>query len=227
MAARYTPWYGFVRGFVRVFYFQASGGFSIYGLENVPLEGPLIVAPNHSSNLDPPATACSINRQITFMAKSELFKVPILGALIRSLGSFPVHRGETDTEAIRLTLRLLSEGKAVLVFPEGTRGDGKNLGSVNRGIAMLAKRSGAPVLPVGIVGTHRKLPRGRAFSGFGRTTVRYGKPLCYGDFAEGRRDSEARDLFTQAWEKAVVALCGQSGLDLARAEATRERAPSP
>lgn len=207
-------WYWFVRWAVRVFFFRLSGGFRIVGTANVPRSGPLIVSPNHVSNLDPPAIACSIPRMITFMAKSELFKVPIFGPLIRSLGSFPVHRGEADTEAIRLALRLLGEGRAVLVFPEGTRGDGEELLPFNRGAALLAKRSGAPVLPVGIVGTHRKMPKCVSFSKWGPTYVAFGEPLTYAQFTIQGQEKAAKDAFTSELQRRILDLCASGGLEL-------------
>jgi 1-acyl-sn-glycerol-3-phosphate acyltransferase len=205
---RFTPWYGFVRGLVRIGFFKLTGGLSTVGESNVPLEGPLIVASNHVSNLDPPAVACTLPRQIAFMAKAELFRVPVFGSLIRSLGSFPVHRGEADTEAMRLAIRLLSEGRAVLVFPEGTRGDGVTLGEFNRGVGLLAKRSRAKVLPVGIAGTHRKMPKGRLCPRFGRVRVAFGVPFT---FDEAGADREA---FTSELRRRILALCAEQGLAL-------------
>jgi len=210
MAASDT-WYWFVRNLVRVVYFRGTGGLTILGLENVPLEGPLIVAPNHVSELDPPAIACTIPRKIAFMSKEELFRNRLLGGLIRSLNAFPVRRGEGDTEAIRKTLAKLAEGEAVLVFPEGTRGDGVTMGPITRGVGMLAKRSGAPVLPVGIAGTHRKFPRGKSVPGWGRTTVAFGKPLRFEDYG--------RETFADALAEAVRQQCGYAGLELKAARA--------
>lgn len=195
--------------------FILPGGLRVVGRENVPMEGPLIVSPNHTSNLDPPAAAVSVGRQVTFMAKAALFRVPVLGPLIRSLGAFPVQRGTADTEALRLTYKLLGEGRAVLVFPEGTRGDGKTLLPVSRGIAMIARRSGAPVLPVAIVGNHRRMPKGRPIPGFGRTTVAFGTPLRFEDFSEGRSEKEAGEALAAAWMEQIVELLAKHGMRVA------------
>src|SRR5436190_18063312 len=161
MPAERSAWYAFVLRLVRNGFFRlVTGGLRSIGEENIPKTGAVIFAPNHVSNLDPPAIACGTNkRQLAFMAKEELFKGPF-GKLIASVGAFPVRRGEGDTEAIRKTIALLEEGRAVLVFPEGTRGDGKQLGPINRGVAMLAKRTNATVLPIGVVGTHVVAPKG-------------------------------------------------------------------
>lgn len=216
-------WYGFVRWVVRIFFFRGTGGFSILGLENVPLTGPLIVSPNHVSHLDPPATACSMPRPITFMAKAELFDHKLFGWLIRSLGSFPVRRGEGDTEAIRTALKLLEQGKAVLMFPEGTRGGGTRLLPFNKGVAMIAKRSGAQVLPVGISGTHRRWPKGGKLK-WGKVTVAYGKPFKFEEVAKGETEAEKRESFSRTLEERILELCRVGGYEPAPSPKEAEKA---
>ena len=219
-------WYRFIRWIVRWGFFWLGGGFRIHGRENVPKDGPLLVAPIHVSNLDPPATACAMPRPITFMAKSELFK-GIFGKLIQSLGAFPVHRGEADTEAIRLALELLKQGRAVLIFPEGTRGNGREIQPMTTGVALLAKRSGAAVLPVGIAGTHKRFPKGKAIPGFGRVSVRFGPVLRYADFTAEFGEKPGREAFLKALSDSLIALCGEDGLSLApTADGTTETTKS-
>lgn len=212
-------WFAFARWATKVFFFGSRGGISSVGEENIPKTGGLLVAPNHVSNFDPPAVACGTRvRPLRFMAKEELFKGPF-GALISSLGAFPVKRGEGDTEAIRKSLEMLEAGDALLVFPEGSRGDGKTLGSINRGVAMMAKRTGVPVLPVGIIGTHITGPKG----GGGKKhpmVVAYGKPFTYAETATGKNERENRDLFAAELERRIIALCAAHGLPLKGAEST-------
>jgi 1-acyl-sn-glycerol-3-phosphate acyltransferase len=228
MPGQNSAWYAFVRWLVRTLYFGlVTGGMRSVGEENVPRTGAVIVAPNHVSNLDPPITACGTKRQIAFMAKEQLFK-GIFGKLIASLGAFPVRRGEGDTESIRKAIALLEEGRALLVFPEGTRGDGGTMLPINRGVGMLAKRTGAQVVPVGIAGTHMVMPRGKK----GRRhpiTITYGRPFTYKEIAEGHSDKEARDLFAQELENRIRALCASGGLELKSAlSAPRSEAyPAP
>ena len=213
MSGRHPTWFAFVRWLVKTFFFTAKGGLKGVGLENIPKSGALIVAPLHVSHLDPPAVACGCKRRLRFMAKEELFKVPVFGGLISSLGAFPVKRGEGDTEAIRRTIALLEEGEAVLVFPEGTRGDGVTMGAINKGVALFAKKSGAPVLPVGVIGTHIVMPRG----GKGKRhkmVVAYGKPFTYASVAEGLSEREAKIAFAQRLESEIRSLCASHGLEL-------------
>lgn len=212
------PWYWFVKTLARIFAFELSGGLTIIGLENLPLEGPVIVAPNHLSYFDPPIVAATVPRKVAFMAKEELFRVPVIGWIVKSLNSFPVRRGEGDTEAIRETLERLAAGKLVLVFPEGTRGNGRELGPFNRGVAMLAKRSGAAVVPVGISGTERKLGKSASNPKWAHSTIVFGQPLFYKDFDD-------RDGFTQALRAAVHAACLRAGLPLTDAPDIPETTP--
>lgn len=213
MRAERSSWYAFVIRIVRNGFFRLiTGGLRSVGGENVPSEGAVIFAPNHVSNLDPPAVACGNDkRQLAFMAKEELFK-GIFGKLIASVGAFPVRRGEGDTESVRRTIALLQEGRAVLVFPEGTRGDGKRLLPFNRGVAMLAKRTNALVLPIGVVGTHIVAPRGGKGLKRHPITIAYGRPFTYAEIASGATEKENRDRFAAELERRILELCASQGL---------------
>jgi len=136
---------------------------SAVGTELVPRDGPLLLASNHSSLLDPPLIGSVLPRELDYMAKTGLFSIPGFGGLIRKLNAHPVDRTGSDSAALRLALRLLGDGRALLVFPEGTRGAEGRLGPAHAGAGMLAALSGAPVLPVYIQGSGRALPRGAVF----------------------------------------------------------------
>lgn len=201
----------------------AKGAFLFFGgvrgihKERVPKMGPLIVAPIHVSHFDPPAVACGCPRVLRFMAKEELFK-GFLGWLIRSVGAFPVRRGESDTESIRLTISFLEKGEAVLVFPEGTRGDAVHLQPLNKGVALLAKRTGALVIPVGVVGTHLALPRGRSKPRRAKMKIIWGNPATYSELAMGPDGKETRDHFAAELSRRMVALCAEHGFVLSLPE---------
>jgi 1-acyl-sn-glycerol-3-phosphate acyltransferase len=123
------------------------------GEEHVPEAGPVILASNHRSNMDPVVLACAVRRPVTFMAKAELFVGP-LGWILRWIGQFPVRRGGIDREALRRTEAVLARGSVLGLFPEGTRGDGR-FASVHPGLAYIVVRQRCPVLPVAIFGTQR------------------------------------------------------------------------
>lgn len=175
-------WYWFVRNAVRYGFFGPLGGLRVRGLENVPSDGPLIVASNHVSFADPPVVSCSMPRAVHFMAKEELFKPPVFGPLIASLKAFPVSRGAGDKAAIKKALEVLAQGHALLVFPEGTRGDGEELLPFQSGVALLAKRSGANVLPFGICGSRKLLPKGKSLPRWSPVTAHIGQPLTWEEF---------------------------------------------
>jgi 1-acyl-sn-glycerol-3-phosphate acyltransferase len=210
-------WYLIVLQLARFIYFLL-GGYRGFQKHNVPKSGGVIIAPIHLSHLDPPLVACVTRRQLRFMAKEELFK-GALGWLIRSLGAFPVKRGEGDTESIRLAIGALEAGEAVLMFPEGTRGDGKTLGALNKGVAMIAKRTGAPVVPISINGTHLALPKGSKKLRRASFRIRFGEPLLYSEVARGATEKENRELFLDELARRLITLSAENGLPLAMPEA--------
>ena len=129
----------------------------------MPLQGPLVVVANHGSHLDPPLLGHALGRPVAFMAKAELFQIPILGSIIRACGAYPVKRGASDREAIRTATARLEEGWAIGVFLDGTRQTDGRVNQPRPGAALLAARSGAPLLPVAIINSHRALGAGRGW----------------------------------------------------------------
>ena len=124
----------------------------IHGKENVPENGPLIVVANHLNFVDPPLLSASIPRRITFMAKEELFRSRGR-AVVRAFGAFPVRRGKLDRQAIRQAMRVIEHNHVLGLFPEGKRSQNHEIGEAEFGVAFIALRSGAPVLPIGISGS--------------------------------------------------------------------------
>lgn len=130
----------------------------VYGLENIPSE-PCIVASNHRSHLDPPVLNAVFPEPLKFLAKEELFKVPILGRLLPHMGALPVRRGSGDLEVLELAMELMHFGCKICIFPEGTRANPGEFLKPKLGVGFLAIKCQKPVLPVYIDGTDKVLPR--------------------------------------------------------------------
>ncbi len=161
------------------------------GRDNLPAGG-CVVACNHISLLDPPVIGCSlpIARRVHFMAKDELFKIPVFGWFITRMGAFPVRRGMSDRSAIREAIRLLKSGETVGMFPEGTRSKTGQLGIPQPGMAMLAVKAGVPVVPAAIIGTNKLFRDGCLFPPI---TVKFGRPI---HLLAGRTDKENGEFLT-------------------------------
>jgi CMP/dCMP kinase len=168
------------------------------GTEHVPTRGPVLLVSNHSSLLDPPIVGGACPRQLTFLAKAELFRVPGFGRLIHALNARPVRREGADAAALRVALRVLEQGGALLVFPEGTRGPEGSLREPKPGAALLAVLSGAAVVPVFVRGSGRAWPRGRRFPMPAKVRVTFGPPRRFerpgGADKKDHYDSVSRDM---------------------------------
>lgn len=165
----YAFLYVFLGGIFRIF-FRLRG----YGQENIPKTGPVVIAGNHISYLDPPMIGAVATRRVNFMAKEELF-VPIIGPIFRNLGAFPVKRGGADRAAIKHGIELLENEKVLAIFPEGTRSKTGKLGKLEPGALMMAAKVRAPIVPTAIIGSDIK----RAGKIWPKVTVRFGKPICF------------------------------------------------
>ena len=182
--------YSIVRGFLRfIFYFL---GLKAEGLENLPKSGPFIIAANHVSNWDPIVVALVLKRPVYFMGKKALFKYRIMAVICTALHAFPVKRGVPDRTAIRRALQVLEEGKVLGIFPEGARnttGDMKAL----PGVAMIALKSGVPVVPVACLGTRHTLPCGW----IDPLQVRVGPPIYNSEIPEQGTKSARMERFSE------------------------------
>lgn len=171
----------------------------VFGRENIPAEGPVVIAANHLSLLDPPVLGAAATRKVHFMAKSELFKPAWFGALIRKLGAFPVRRGAMDRDAIKMGLTILKENKVLAVFPEGTRSKTGELGRAGGGAFMMAVKCKAKIVPAYIYGTDLK-----RHPGWPKVRVIFGKPMEYDpDMGTGR---ESLDELGASWKEEVLKL---------------------
>ncbi len=167
----------------------------ITGAGRVPSVGAVILASNHASDLDAGLVAAASPRQLKFLAKAELFRKPWLARLVGRLGAVAVERGTADLGAIRSMLSLLGDGHAVLVFPEGTLNDGTALLPPMPGVAMLARQSGAPVVPVALVGIMRVWPRCKRWPRPRKLIVAFGEPIVFSEATAGLSDRDARTAF--------------------------------
>lgn len=156
-----------VKGILSVFIL-----FNAKGKENIPKDGAFLLCANHHSNMDPVLIAAGCTRQLTFMAKEELFSVPFLGALVKRFGAFPIRRGKGDAGAVMATLKILHRGEATLIFPEGKRIKRGTRIDVNPGIIKLAMRSNVPILPAYV----------------GKRTVTFSKPISYAEYMDEQQN---------------------------------------
>ena len=171
----------------------------VFGRENIPADGPVVIACNHLSLLDPPVLGAAATRQVHFMAKSELFRPSWFGAIIRKLGAFPVRRGAMDRDAIKTGLKILKEKKVLAVFPEGTRSKTGELGRAGGGAFMMAVKMKAKIVPAYIYGTDLK-----RHPGWPKVRVIFGKPMEY-DPAMGT-GRESLDEIGARWREEVLTL---------------------
>ena len=129
------------------------------GISNLPKTGGVVVVSNHGSHLDPPILGHALGRPVAFMAKAELFRVPLLSFIISGCGAYPVKRGAGDREALRIASNRLIEGWATGVFLDGTRQENGRVNDPKAGAAFLSARTRCPILPVAIVNSHRAFPK--------------------------------------------------------------------
>ena len=154
----------------------------VIGAENFPKEGGVLLCTNHIDNVDPPVVGSTCPRPVHFMAKEELFKMPLLKSILPQVNAFPVKRGMSDREAFRNTLKILKSGKVVGMFPEGTRSKTGELGKGLAGAGFFALKGGdAVVVPCAIIGPYKA---------FRRLKVVYGKPLDLTTYRENRTSAE-------------------------------------
>src|SRR5688572_12471618 len=151
----------------------------VYGVNNVPKRGGVLIVSNHQSYLDPVLIAVKLPRPLSFFAKSELFVNPFFGAFIRSLNAFPVRQGEGDVGAVKETIRRLQEGHALNVYPEGTRSPDGEIQPMQAGVGLIVRRAGVPVVPAAIIGSWEAWPPRRGHKIFRPHPIRiaFGPPM--------------------------------------------------
>ena len=189
--------------------------------DRVPATGPVLIVANHVSYLDPPLVGCDITqREVTYLARAGLFKVPLFGRLIRAVNSVPIREGQGDVRAIRDILERIKRGEAVLIFPEGSRSYDGAMVPFRSGASLIIRRAKCPVIPVGIDGAFDAWPRTKAFPKLGqRVLVLFGHPIPPEELmgAEG----------TRRLQREVDQLRLACRAELRRSSAGRYPAPGP
>jgi 1-acyl-sn-glycerol-3-phosphate acyltransferase len=192
----------------------------ITGLANVPRTGPVIIAGNHVSFADEIFTPLAARRQVLYLAKAEYFESPglkgrAMAAFFGGLGLVPVRRDvmHAAAAAIDLCVDVLRSGNAFGIYPEGTRSPDGRLHRFRTGVARIALRTGAPVVPVGLVGTERVQPPGARYWRYARVGVHFGAPMYFGDRAHAERSSRVLREVTEQVRCAVQELSGQDYVD--------------
>lgn len=172
--------YSFARSVVNAIY-RPLYRIEVQGVENLPKEGGVLLCSNHIHNFDPIVVGISVKRPVYFMAKEELFTVPILGKMVPHLNAFPVKRGMSDREALRKGLTILKEGKVLGLFPEGTRSKTGELGEGLAGAGFFATRSDAKIVPCAVIGPYQA---------FRKLKVIIGEPIDFTEIRDSKKGAE-------------------------------------
>ncbi len=162
----------------------------VFGAENVPTTGSVILASNHASYLDPPLVGSALPRDINYLARESLFRFPIVGSILRSWNAVPVDRDGGGAKGLKIILDRLLGGAGIILFPEGTRTRDGKLQPARSGIGLTVIKSTAPVIPVRVFGTYEAYGRHMKFPRPHRVIVKYGKPML---FTELRAEAKTCD----------------------------------
>ena len=179
-------WFHIVRLFSLTF-FKFFHSLRTSGTDNLPA-GPLILAPNHASYLDPPATGCGLFRVTYYLARHTLFKPPIASWLLPSIGSIPVNQNSPGPSSLKNIFEVFKNKGTLVLFPEGQRTFDGNLRKAEPGIGMIAARADVPVVPVHIIGSREAMPRNGRWHPFRPIRVVYGQPMRFTGDPKNRED---------------------------------------
>lgn len=169
-------------------YYHLMYRIQVKGTENIPREGAVILCANHIHVLDPFIIGISIPRELAFIAKKEIFKFGIVRWFLLQVGAFPVDRGAADIGALKTALQILKEGRAFGIFAQGTRMKEGEVGDAKSGVALLAMKGKAPVVPIGVSSSYKL---------FAKIQINIGKPINLDEFKEQRLNSEQLGRITE------------------------------
>lgn len=203
-----TPFYRFGWLLFRVI-FALGFRLRVRGTEHVPPRGPAILAANHASFLDPPVIGAAAPRMISYLARETLFRNRAFGWLLRQWQAVPVDQEHAGASGVRIILERLRAGHAILIFPEGSRSFDGQLQPARPGVGLVVVKSGAPVVPVRVFGTHAALPRGRKRLRFHRLSVVFGEPMDFRALcteAETASKTRQKEIYQRIAEAIMAAI---------------------
>lgn len=187
--------YVFARSVAKL-YMQLSFKIEVIGTENIPNDQGVLICSNHIHNFDPPLVGITSPRPIHFMAKEELFNVPILKNLLPNINAFPIKRGMSDRNALRTALQVLKDKKVLGMFPEGTRSKTGELQKGLAGAGFIALKSDAAIVPVAIIGSYQA---------FKKIKIVYGKPLNFQEYRERKVSAEeATEIIMNEIQRLII-----------------------
>lgn len=169
-------WYGIFYWWFRLTMFPLYR-IRVFGKDHVPAEGPVLIAGNHQSFLDPIFCQIPVGRPMHFLSRDTLYDHWFFGPFIRTLNTIPIRRGQSDIAAMRAVIDKLRQGHAIVIFPESTRSEDGRIGEIKAGFALLARRSGATIVPTIVDGAYEAWPRHQKYPRLGRVGVLYGNPI--------------------------------------------------
>ena len=180
------------------FVFGTLGDIETHGSEYIPRSGGILLLSNHLSYLDPFILATTATRELHYMARDNAFRIPLLGRIITSHNAYPVKRGTADRAALKHTIALLKQGKAVVIFPEGTRSIDGSLGKAHDGVSFIAHNADVPTIPVFIAGSDRLMPRRSIWVRPAKLSTNYGPPI---DFTYAKTIQDKRVMYQHMSEQ--------------------------
>ncbi len=192
-------WYIFLRGCFRLL-FTLLYRWKVAGRENVPTTGAAVLCSNHIGLMDPPLVGSSVDRHVHFMAKEELFRLPVLSFVLPKILAFPVKRGQSDMKSIKTAISILRDQEVFGIFPEGTRKKTTEPEEAHLGAAMIALKAKSPIIPVAVIGPYRL---------FRPLKVIFGKPIDITPYTTGKVNKEVIEQVTQIMMNEIQALIEQ------------------
>jgi len=191
----------------------------VHHADRVPATGPVILAANHTSLLDPPLVGSALHREIDYLARDSLFRIPVLGSILAAVNGVPVDREGGGAAGLRAILARLEAGRGIILFPEGTRSRDGRLQPARSGIGLAVIKSTAPVVPVYIDGAFAALSRHMRFPRPHRITVTYGSPITFSELREEARTcsrARLREIYEEVTAAVMAAIAGLGPEPVAR-----------